>query len=505
MPELRDEAPLQWEDAAAIAAVRDALERADYRERPVVKALGLESAAEMSFRPGQRSTYAHRVGGDRSLDVFIRLFMLGMDVSMDDFQRVVAPSDPAAWVDLGLVATDAGRVLANLALLPFQDLVLASDAAWLRNARLRNFVMGTTGSTVELTRLTIRRPVGRVLDVGCGGGIHAILAAAHAGAVVGVDINARALNLARFNARLNGRDNVEFCQGDLLAPVQGERFDQIVTNPPFVISPMSEYLFRDSGHRRDDITAELTSALPEYLEEGGFAQIICEWVDLAGQSGRERMAGWIAGRGCDAWVLQFGRTAPETYASAWVETEVGNDVERAQHEFARWMTYFEAEKIEAIRYGVVTLRRRAGALNWLRIDEAPPTLNGPCGASVWNGFQLRDFLETVRDDAAFLAARLHMNPALQWEQILRPTAESWQVLAGRVRFSQGLCYSGTIDMAAYELLNGCRGAKPLSAVLERIAAVTGSPVASFQEGCLHVTRGLIEQGFLVPEGLELDS
>ena len=47
--------------------------------------------------------------------------------------------------------------------------------------------------------------------------------------------------------RLNGRENVELRLGSLLEPVAGERFGLIVANPPYVISPESRYVFRDSG------------------------------------------------------------------------------------------------------------------------------------------------------------------------------------------------------------------------------------------------------------------
>ncbi|NRD08293.1 hypothetical protein HRF29_04940 [Rathayibacter agropyri] len=36
---------------------------------------------------------------------------------------------------------------------------------------------------------------------------------------------------------MNGIENIEFRLGSLYEPVAGERFDQIVTNPPFVITP----------------------------------------------------------------------------------------------------------------------------------------------------------------------------------------------------------------------------------------------------------------------------
>jgi len=73
-----------------------------------------------------------------------------------------------------------------------------------------------------------------VLDLGCGYGPIGIVAATLAlrGRVVMVDINERAVVLARENAARAGLENVEVHQGDGTAPVRGRRFDVVAMNPP---------------------------------------------------------------------------------------------------------------------------------------------------------------------------------------------------------------------------------------------------------------------------------
>jgi 16S rRNA (guanine1207-N2)-methyltransferase len=77
-------------------------------------------------------------------------------------------------------------------------------------------------------------PEAKVLDVGCGYGPIGLNAAvlAKRGMVTMVDINERAVELARENARRNGIENVRILQSDLLTRVQDESFDCILTNPP---------------------------------------------------------------------------------------------------------------------------------------------------------------------------------------------------------------------------------------------------------------------------------
>lgn len=88
------------------------------------------------------------------------------------------------------------------------------------------------------TRLLIESMIlpksGRVLDVGCGYGAVGIVAAAlcperH---VVMVDINARAVWLARRNIGTNNVDNAEAIRGNLYEPVRNSRFGCILSNPP---------------------------------------------------------------------------------------------------------------------------------------------------------------------------------------------------------------------------------------------------------------------------------
>ncbi|MHB8303243.1 MAG: peptide chain release factor N(5)-glutamine methyltransferase [Acidobacteriaceae bacterium] len=77
----------------------------------------------------------------------------------------------------------------------------------------------------------------RIVDVGTGSGAIAI-ALAHTmphSEIVALDISAVALAVAEQNARQNGvAERIQFLQSDLLAAVVGERFDAVVSNPPYI-------------------------------------------------------------------------------------------------------------------------------------------------------------------------------------------------------------------------------------------------------------------------------
>lgn len=76
----------------------------------------------------------------------------------------------------------------------------------------------------------------RILDLGAGSGAIAIAIASERPAcdIVATDISHEALSVARDNAHRHGIRNIRFSQGDYFEPVSAERFDVIVSNPPYV-------------------------------------------------------------------------------------------------------------------------------------------------------------------------------------------------------------------------------------------------------------------------------
>jgi release factor glutamine methyltransferase len=123
------------------------------------------------------------------------------------------------------------------------------------------------------------RPGSRVLDVCTGSGVLAVTAALDGARATAVDVSRRAVLCAALNARLNGV-RVRALRGDLLAPVSGERFDAIVSNPPYL--PAADDALPTHGPRRAwdagsdgrAVLDRLCAEAPSHLDRGGVLLLV---------------------------------------------------------------------------------------------------------------------------------------------------------------------------------------------------------------------------------------
>jgi release factor glutamine methyltransferase len=123
------------------------------------------------------------------------------------------------------------------------------------------------------------RPGARVLDLCSGSGALAISAALSGRDVTAVDVSRRAVLTIRLNAALN-RVRVRALCGDLFGAVAGERFDAIVSNPPYVPAPTDDLPARgrerawDAGRDGRALLDRICDRAGEHLLPGGALLVV---------------------------------------------------------------------------------------------------------------------------------------------------------------------------------------------------------------------------------------
>jgi methylase of polypeptide subunit release factors len=484
-------APPQAGDPGAAAALRRVFDDAGYDADRIQERLGTSdrSLAEGPDRP----VYLRRLGDADALAALIRIFLLDTPVARAALGDVLGEDAYALLERSGLLARDEhDRLDGTVRIVPHEHLLIASDRFAEGHA---DHVAAVHGPSATLSHLTVRRSVETALDVGTGNGVQALLAAAHADRVVATDVNERALAFAEFNAALNAIDNVELRLGSFFEPAAGERFELVVANPPYVISPESNFLFRDSGMPKDAVSEQVVRALPAHLAEGGFGSVMISWVQEA-EEPTARPAAWLEGSGCDALVIHTTSDEPLSIAAQW-NREARSDAAAYEAAIERWLAYFAAEGIAQIAFGCIVMRRRTPSAerpNWVQSTRMPALRLEPAGAQLEQMFAARDFLTELGDDVALLDRRLSIAANVALTQELRLNEQGWGVREATVAIRDGLRYSAGLDEVTTALVLGLDGTRTVREALPDPTATRSRE--ELDEIGVRVARQMLELGFL---------
>jgi methylase of polypeptide subunit release factors len=359
-------------------------------------------------------------------------------------------------------------------------------------------VLGVGGASLTLARITPREHVGRVLDLGCGGGIQALHASRHADHVVATDLSPRALAFAAFNAALNGIE-LELREGSLLEPVAGEQFDLVVSNPPFVITPRSggvaQWTYRDGGRTGDVLTAELLADLPPHLAPGGIALMLSNWEISADTSWDVHPRAWlepVLADGIDAWVIQRESEDAAQYAETWAR-DGGITVRDAAWTSMQeaWLDDFEARGTTGIGFGYLMLRRpdapRPDGAQVL-LEEVTGTGSGTLSEHIGAGLAALDGLARL-DDEALLASR----PVRAADVVERRHLTPGEFDPMLIELVQGGGFARSVreDQVLAAVVGALEGTLTLGQVLGAVCALTDEDEDSARERVLPQLREMI--------------
>jgi methylase of polypeptide subunit release factors len=451
-------------------------------------------------------------GRDDALAVLGRLLVLGMPQPAASVSLALARTGAEGLVRLGLCepAGDSVRPLALVRPQSYADesgagrwwIASDLDEAALGGPLAEDHVLGVGGASLTLAALQLPTPARRGLDIGAGCGIQALRARRAVDTVVATDISERALGFTRLNALLNGVDGIEVRHGSLFEPVAGERFDRIVSNPPFVITPRRDgvpaYEYRDGGMVGDDLVAAFVSGVGEHLEAGGVAQLLGNWETRAGRPGLDRVREWIDASAVplDAWVVERESLDPLEYAELWVRD--GGTLAGSQGFSGlidAWLDDFSAREVSEVGFGYLLLRRPAsGNPTLARYERLHHALPGDgLGAHLAASLEAHDRL-TRLDDDALAAALLTVAPDVTEARHHLPGHEDPTVI--ELRQGTGFGRSLGVDPGLAALVGACDGDLPAGVLIDAIAELMGVDAAALRADLLPRVRELLFTGFL---------
>lgn len=510
----------------ALAAGAGAASTSSDRPSP---ATGADSTSSAANAPQYSDVAGYKVA------VLTALFMLGEPVGAAALETALPRTGVAGALAIGLVVPTQSAS-GEQCYAPAVDLRpheaedahgsvrwwVASDLGELvtGQALAPDHVLGIGRAGLTLAALTPRKPVETALDLGVGCGIQTLYLLRHVRQVVATDISARALEFTAFNVALAGVDSarVQLRQGNLLEPVAGQRFDLIVSNPPFVITPPSvrqaglplmEY--RDAG---GPILPALVRGLEDHLNPDGVAVMLGNWEHREGTSWRTSVNQWI-GKSLDAWIIQREVQDPVEYAAMWLR-DGGLTPERSgaafENALAAWQEDFNSRQVSGVGMGYLVFHAPGsvgdasaapGAATastpgavvepWRVLEEVPTSGQGALGEHVAQVIAAHEALRGL-DDAQVAALKLHTASGLSKEEALTPTPVP---TAPVIRQAEGFGRVIAVGMPEVALLSASdEGLLTVAQIAAAVASLTSEDPVAVLADMVAATRTFAHAGMV---------
>lgn len=325
-------------------------------------------------------------GATDPLASLIRLFILQQKVPADQLREVLdlGQLGRAGYLDVGVEV----RALVDIRPYGSPDdgatgWVVADPTPGLDHSMeptRPDYVLGVSPASSTLAQITMRSEVSSALDLGTGCGVQSLHLARHCGRVVATDVNGRALDLAALTADLNQVD-VDLRLGSLYEPVAGERYDLIVSNPPFVMSPpraeAETLAYREANFEGDSLVERLVRGAGNHLNPGGSLQLLTNWAVLD-EPWQERLAAWIP-QECDAWVIERERLDVYSYIEMWLTDAGLAGTPGWRTAYDEWLAYFNRLGIRSVGMGWILITRADRPEPFRRFESWPHAVAQPVG------------------------------------------------------------------------------------------------------------------------------
>ncbi|QWC83735.1 methyltransferase [Nocardioidaceae bacterium] len=501
--------PLTDSSRALAAELGEALRAAGYTHDGVRTLLGPMASAALErdeTTPGLRVTR-----GRSPLETLVRLWPLQSPVPLSEVEAALPGMVDRLCVE-GILATSVGEVVARVDVSPYAETGAdGREHGWLLvsdltpgmdgspNRMRADYVLGVSAASISLAQITTRDRVASALDVGTGSGLQALHASTHADHVVATDVNTRALWLTDFTAAMNGVESIEVREGSWFGPVAGERFDLVVSNPPFVISPATgeQLVYRDSGLPGDRAVEQMVRTAPRHLTVGGRCHLLADWVVQRGVPWEERLGAMVEASGCHALVVQRELMDPAAYVELWLKDSGHHGGEDYVQRYDTWLSWFEDQGVEAIGFGWINLQRvddAPGAPSpQVRLEEWPHAVEQPVAPAYAAWIDAVTGLAGMSDED-LLAARPVRRPDVVQETHGAPGAADPETIVLRQQVL--LRRARTADTVVAALVGACDGELSVGQILDALASLTETDPLALRAAHLPQVRDLVTEDYL---------
>lgn len=498
---LTRENPLALDAAVDFPQLQNAFTQAGYNAENLQKVLDIPDVGVM---PAVHSPMCRRrLPKDAPVATFFRLFRMGLPVTTVEATRAFAPLSVAQVAATGLVEVAGDAVSSLFDVQVYNRLLLLSDRIMRRAEKSgpefhADHVLGMSASGIISDVLTVRAPAARGLDLGTGNGLLALLAARHVKEMIATDITDRALNVAAFNAKLNGLNNISFRKGSWFEPVAGEKFDLIVSNPPFVCSPETRLILRDSGMRGDGVSQLVAQGIAAHLNEGGHGTMVGCWGAAPNIDWASRPREWLAQAGVDGFALLTELSDPVQYATKWLNLQA-RTTEEMERQLPSWLDYYEDCGLRGFATGGIVQRRTApGINNFFFGFPIPPTSSPqPCSDQLRRQFQAIDYLRALPYEEALLDRRFRLVDGHRITQNAKLQQGQVQVTSCSMQLTQGTSFSEPLNPVGFHFLANCNGQRSVKEVIEAVHAATKYPMEKLVPASLDAVQRWLVSGMIV--------
>jgi hypothetical protein len=444
--------------------------------------------------PSAAEPFAH---DDGLLDLLIRLFFVGETVSISQGEKLFPEAILRSFLTIGLLESDGDQLQPACRLTNFGELIVACDSRPRARTCPSDLVLGVNQTTRLLGSCSMLRPGERALDLGTGCGALALAAASYAESVIGTDINQRALDFCEINAALNGVRNVSFLPGDRFEPVAGSRFDAIICNPPFFVVPVSGMVCCDNTLDLDGFVESLARRAPEFLEENGIFQMLCEWVEFASESWQERLRRWFEESQCDIHIWQGYEFSPSEYARQRALEQSQFYPEVAAASLEKRIFHLKERRVKGVFGGLISMRRRQGK-HWFWVEEMQKRPTGSVGDALRQRFLTLDVLQSP-GERDLLAVRPKLAPEVRLVSEAAPQNGVWSIERSYLERADDLPAKIGLDAVVAQLAARFDGQETLERLLMRLALEQKISLDSVIPEGLRVIKRLAEKGLILLE------